>query len=489
MKGYNLTPAEFENQELSKWQSVSNQKRTKLTQLQRYKTPLRIILSLCVCIFFFVISADNDKQNNEYPVSATQLTKQSFQKADYKYRENPEYFLRADETCDPLVINLGGQYTHFHFGYYLLNIYGDEGGMRFTVYADGSPVLDTGYLWPGTNATPSYNPLNINYEDLNVTGISQLELRADYNGASDPYDTTRRVMITDAFAYNKNWDICVLDEARVLNSDQTSKLEEYAHNIRKKYGVDFLIITTSDPQGVNLQSFGNGYYNRYRYNQYDDRIIVVAYFDGQTVGGGYATQVCKTSNIFFYGPKANQIQENDLNYQGLINYYNSIDNQEYYSAFSYILNGNYSIGVINSNESSTTSKKTVLLIVAVVAIGIINGLISLFYSSKENEIKTGETIVQDSIQKYKQQYQKAKEELERATTAVHKEMDSLSCYELDIRPFLSLLKRGCSETTKDMKELLSNVEETTNRLKTEVGVLNQKAESLDSSRRVSIHQR
>ncbi len=304
------------------------------THSNKNKKWVVIAVLAAIIALIAITSGGGVNKRSDLPVSATKLTKQSAQKANYRFRENPEFFLRADESCTPVIINLDGKYTNFHFGYYLDNIYGDEGGMRFMVYADGNTVLDTGYLWPGTEATPSYYPYNIDYEDLNVTGVSQLELRADYNGASDPYDTTRRVMIVNAFAYNKDWNICVFDEARVLNQEEQEKLEVYAHEIREKYGIDFMFITTSDPQGVNLQSFGENYYNNYRTGYYSDRIIVVAYFDGELVGGGYATQVCSKCDLFFYGSSANSIQSNRLSGQGLQYFWNSIDSQKYYSAFT-----------------------------------------------------------------------------------------------------------------------------------------------------------
>lgn len=307
-----------------------------------YKGIVAAVVTIIVIAIIAYLAGAFGGGKNEYPVHVSKLTQRSATSSDYVHRNDPAYYIKANysyqpERYRPFTVNLEGKYDRFHMGYYLYNQWGEEGGIRFTVYADGRSILDTGYLPYGTDIS-SY-PAQINYVDLNVAGVNELELRADYNGASGTYDS-QEVVVVNAYAYNAEWNVSVFDDARVLTADQKRKMEEKIHQIRDKYGIDIMVITTTDSQGSNLKYFADSYYSNHRNASFSDRIIVMAYFDGKTTGLGYYTKVYTSCDIYSYGSTSNNIKNSQLSGQGLQYFWNKMDDQEYNSAF---LNVVYSI--------------------------------------------------------------------------------------------------------------------------------------------------
>lgn len=299
-----------------------------------WKKRLLSIILLCFLALgiFFLVTKINIFQGapNEFPVSIRQLTDRSVSHTSYTHREDPEYYVYPEER--PLLIKLDAKYNRFHFGYYLYYDFGSTAGLRLYANADGRMVYDTGYMPLGSMSIST----EIIYIDLDVEGVQTLEICADYNGMSGTLESQHAVVI-NAYAYNNTWDICVVDDARVLKFEQIRKMEEKAHELRRKYGIDFMFITTGNGNGGNLQQISDSYYKRYRYNSYTDRIIVYTYFDGKTTGLGYYTKVYTDCNIFFNGPNSINIQNRSLSGQGLKYFWSSMDSQEYNSAFLNIL--------------------------------------------------------------------------------------------------------------------------------------------------------
>lgn len=159
-----------------------------------------LILSLAFGLF-------NGGDNNTYNLSQAA----AYQLSDYRpissnTSDVQEYQIKANYSYEPrrynpFTINLNGQFDRFDLGYYFCNPWGEEGGLRFAIYADGDMIFDTGYLPLGTET--GSDTYDISYISINVSNVYTLELRADYNGVSGTYGR-QYVGIVDAVAYKNN---------------------------------------------------------------------------------------------------------------------------------------------------------------------------------------------------------------------------------------------------------------------------------------------
>lgn len=160
---------------------------------------LAIVFVIAIALGIF-----NNRNNNVYNMNqATAAQLSNYRPISTKSSDTEEYQIKANYSYEPgryspFIINLNGQFDRISLGYYVNNPWGEEGGIRFTIYADGNPIYDTGYIPYGTNIES--NPSVYNYLSLDVRNVYNLELRADYNGVSGTYER-QYVGIIDPVAY------------------------------------------------------------------------------------------------------------------------------------------------------------------------------------------------------------------------------------------------------------------------------------------------
>lgn len=302
---------------------------------------ISVILGLLIVVF---ASGHNERTNN--PVALYELTQRSSSTAQSYYRNDHEFHISANYSSAPnyyrpLIVDLNGKYDSFHMGYYLSD---GRVGMRFSIYADGNAIYDTDYIPYGSVETS--NQSSITYLDLGVSGVNKLELRADYNNAVGAYET-QSVVVLNAFAYNQEWNISVFDDARVLSTEEREDIEENIQKIRNKYGIDIMIVTTSDKAYKHdLENCSREYYFEHRTIVQSDRIIVVAYYDGE-LNFVSSRQIFDDCSIFSEGGVANSIVNSRLSNQNLVDFWDNMEHYRYSSAFMNIVN---SVGDYFKNE-------------------------------------------------------------------------------------------------------------------------------------------